>query len=203
MKFFRARVLLWPMLLLVGVVAAAGIFGVSTLWLASPFGQTTQSRSTQVVEALERKKDVVVLNLSIAGLDDDKTNLKLYGVDVPGSNRATFLRYTFNAKLGFSGADVTIRETDENRIQVSIPKFAFIGYDNFDSEIAAEENGLLSGLTPAIDDREMAENFLNDETRQEYVDMNTDLLEEQAQTFYTDIVTAIDPTITLEFEFAQ
>jgi hypothetical protein len=191
------------MLLLVGIVAAAGIFGVTTLWLASPFSQTTQSRSTQVVQALERKKDVVVLNLSVAGVDDDRTNLKFYGLDVPGSDRATFLRYTFDAKLGFSGADVTIQETGQNQILVSIPKFAFIGYDNFDSEIAAEENGLLSWLTPAIDDREMAEKFLNEETRQEYVATNTVLLEEQAQTFYTDIVTAIDPTIALEFEFAR
>ena len=191
------------MLLLVGIVAAAGIFGVTTLWLASPFSHTTQSRSTQVVEALERKKDVVVLNLSVTAVDDDQTNLKFYGLDVPGSDRATFLRYTFDAKLGFAGADVTIQETGENEILVSIPKFAFIGYDNFDSEIAAEENGLLSWLTPAIDDREMAEKFLNDDTRQEYVTRNTVLLEEQAQTFYTDIVTAIDPTIALEFEFAQ
>ena len=203
MKFFRARVLLWPMLLLVGVVAATGIFGVSTLWLASPFSLTTQSRSTQVVEALERKKDVVVLNLSVTADDDDRTNLKFYGYDVPGSDRATFLRYAFDAKLGFAGADVKIQETGENRILVSIPKFAFIGYDNFDSEIAAEEDGLLSWLTPAIDDREMAEKFLNEEKRQEYVVKHTDLLKEGAQAFYTAIVTAIDPTITLEFEFAQ
>jgi len=86
---------------------------------------------------------------------------------------------------------------------VSIPQFAFIGYDNFNSEIAAEEDGLLSWLTPAIDDREMTEQFLDDEKKQEYVIKHTDLLEEGAQAFYTDIVTAIDPSITIEFEFAQ
>ncbi|WP_298945011.1 hypothetical protein [uncultured Microbacterium sp.] len=203
MKFFKTKVLLWPMLLLVGAVAAAGIFGVVTLWLASPFSVATQSRSTQVVEAMERKGDVVLLAMSVVAVDDDKTNLKFYGLDVPGSDRATFLRYEFDAKLGFAGADVEIDDAGDNHFVVSIPRFAFIGYDNFDSEVAAEKNGLISWLTPAIDDREMAEKFLNDEKEQEYVIKNIELLKEEAQAFYTDIVSAVDPNITLEFEFAD
>lgn len=203
MKFFKARVLLWPMLVLIAVIVGAGVFGVVTLWLASPFSLTTQSRSTQVVKAMERRGDVVVLAVSVVAVDDDKTNLKLYGLDIPGSNRATFLRYEFDAKLGFDGKDVKIEETGDNGFRVSIPEFSFIGYDNFDSEVAAEENGLLSWLTPAIDDREMAEKFLNDNKKQEYVTDNEATLKEEAQTFYTSIVTAIDPDVELTFVFSD
>ncbi len=203
MKFFKARVLLWPMLLLVAAVAGAGIFGVVTLWLASPFSVSTQSRSTQVVDALERKGDVVVLAMSVVAVDDDKTTMQFYGLDVPGTTRATFLRYGFDAKLGFEGSSVKIEAKEDNTFRISIPKFAFIGYDNFDSEVATEKNGLLSWLTPAIDDREMAEKFLNDEKKQEYVSKNIDTLKDEAQSFYTDIVTAIDPNATLTFEFSD
>lgn len=203
MTFFKVRVLLWPMLLLIAAVAAAGIFGVVTLWLASPFSVSTQSRSTQVVQALERKGEVVVLAMTIVALDDDKTTLQIYGLDVPGTTRATFLRYEFDAKLGFEGSGVKIEAKDESTFHISIPKFAFIGYDNFDSEIATEKNGLLSWLTPAIDDREMAEKFLNKKKKEEYVSKNIDTLKDAARNFYTEIVTAIDPSAKLSFEFAD
>lgn len=190
------------MLILVLAVAGAGIFGVVTLYLASPFSVTTQSRSTQAVEAMERRGDVVVLGLSVVALDDDKTNLKFYEVDVLGTGRATFLRYQFDAKLGFSGEDVKIEESGDS-IRVSIPRFTFIGTDNFESEVASEDNGLLSWLTPEIDDREMAERFLSDAKKQEYIEKNLEELRQNTEIFYTDLVAAIDPAITLEFEFAQ
>lgn len=190
------------MLLLVLGIAGAGTFGVVTLYLASPFSIATQSHSIQTVEAMERKGDVVVLALSVVALDDDKTNLKLYALDVPGTGRATFLQYQFDAKLGFSGEEVTIEEAGDS-IRVSIPRFEFIGTDNFDSEIASEDNGLLSWLTPEIDDREMTDRFLNDDKKQEYIDKNLEELRQNAEAFYTELVAAIDPDIALEFEFAQ
>lgn len=191
------------MLLLIVAVASAGIFGVVALWLASPFSVSTQSRSTQVVEALERKGDVVVLAMSVVAVDDDKITMQVYGRDVPGTTRATFLRYEFDAKLGFDASSVKIEAKGDNTFQIQMPKFTFIGYDNFDSEIATEQNGLLSWLTPAVDDREMAEKFLNDKKKQEYVSKNIDTLKDEAQRFYTDIVTAIDPSANLSFEFAN
>lgn len=191
------------MLLLVLAVAGAGVFGIVTLWLASPFSLATQSRSTQTVEAMERKGDVVVLGLSVVAVDDDKTVAQVYGFDIPGTGRATFLRYSFDAKLGFAGEDVEIEAAGEDTIRVTIPPFSFIGSDNFDSEVASEENGLLSWVTPEIDDREMAEKFLDDARKQEYVDKNIEELRQNAESFYIDLVTAIDPSITLKFEFAQ
>lgn len=201
MRFFRTRVLLWPMLLLlVAVVGAAGTV-IFTLWLASPFSLTTQSRSAQAVEAMERTGDVVVLNLHVAAVDDDKTNLKFYGLDVFGTDRATFLRYEFDARLGFSAEDVVIKEAGEGELLVSIPQFKFIGTDNFDSEVSSEKNGFLSWITPEIDDREMADKFLDDARRQQYVDDNTEFLKEGAEAFYTDVVNAIDPALDVNFAF--
>lgn len=191
------------MLLLVLAVAGAGIFGVVTLWLASPFSLATQSRSTQAVEAMERKGDVVVLGLTVAGVDDKKTVGQLYDIDIPWTTRSVFLRYTFDAKLGFSGEDVKIETAGDTGIKVTIPQFVFIGSDNFKSEIASEDNGVLSWLTPEIDDRAMSEEILTDATKQAYVDKNVDELQQNAEAFYTDLVAAIDPSITLTFEFAQ
>lgn len=191
------------MLLLILAIAGAGIFGVTALWLASLFSVTTQSHDHQVVKALERKGDVVVVAASVVGMDDDKNTLNFYGLKIPGSEKALFLRYEFDAKLGFDGLDVKIEPTGDDSFLVTIPKFTFIGYDNWNSEIAAQENGILSLFTPSIDDREMADKFLNEERKQEYVSTNTQLLEEHAQDFYKTVVGAIDPEITLEFAFTK
>jgi hypothetical protein len=53
-----------------------------------------------------------------------------------------------------------------------------------------------------MDDREMADKFL-DAKKQEYLDKNVETLRQNTEAFYTEIVTAIDPSITLTFEFAQ
>lgn len=202
-RFFRARVLLWPMLLLVAVIVGASGFAITSLWLASPFSVATQSRSTQVVDALEKKGEVVVLQMSVVEMDDLKTIAQFYDFDIPGTNRATFLRYEFDAKLGFDGEDVDIADKGDGSFVVSIPEFVFIGFDNWDTEVSAEENGLLSWFTPAIDDREMAEDFITDDKKSEYVQKHLDDLKAQAQEFYTAIATSIDPDVTIEFEFAQ
>ena len=43
--------------------------------------------------------------------------------------------------------------------------------------------------------------ILNDEVREQYLAQNSELLRDQAQVFYTSIITGIDPAITLEFKF--
>lgn len=202
-RFFRARILLWPTLLLFFVVVGASLTAIVSLWMASPFHVVTQSSSTQVVKALEKKSEVVILHLAVADVDSMKKVKTFYQFDIPGSDRATLLKYEFDAKLGFSGDDVKITDTGDGTFLVSIPEFTFIGYDNWHTELVSQKDGLLSWLTPEIDDRKMAEGFIDDSKKQEYIQANLRDLREESVRFYTDIARAIDPDITLKFVFAD
>ena len=163
----------------------------------------TESRTTLAVKSLERSQEVVVLQIGMVGIKDSTQIGTVFGVEVPGSERAVFLRYEFDAKLGFNGEDVQIEAVDDTTVRVTIPEFVFIGFDNWNTELAAETNGVLSWTTPEIDQLAMSNGILTDDAQQQILDDYTDLLTDQAKVFYTQIVTAIDPTIELEFMFAS
>ncbi|HSK32341.1 MAG TPA: hypothetical protein VK903_02540, partial [Propionicimonas sp.] len=86
---------------------------------------------------------------------------------------------------------------------ISIPRFIFIGHSNESFQTVVETNGVLSFTTPEIDTAEVITNVLNDEAKSQYIASNNELLRDQAKAFYTGIINAIDPTITVEFEFSQ
>ncbi len=66
-----------------------------------------------------------------------------------------------------------------------------------------ETNGVLSFTTPEIDTAAVITNVLNDEAKSKYIASNNAILRDQAKAFYTGIINAIDPTITVAFEFSQ
>jgi hypothetical protein len=94
-------------------------------------------------------------------------------------------------------------QTGESDLLVSIPGFIFIGHDNESFRSIVEDNGALSWATPEIDTVEMINKILNDDAQGQYIDSNREILEDQARAFYTGIVTSIDPTIAIRFEFRQ
>ncbi|TLP74230.1 hypothetical protein [Nesterenkonia sphaerica] len=59
--------------------------------------------------------------------------------------------YTYRAKLGIEGGEVSITETGENQYSVSVPEFVFIGHNNVDFNTVIEDDGVLSWVTPRID----------------------------------------------------
>ena len=208
MMFFKARVLLWPIILVAVLIVAAlitavGLGAASALSIGSIFGSNAEDRTTLAVKSLERQQEVVVLQVGMVGIKDSTQIGTIAGIEVPGTERAVFLRYEFDAKLGFDGADVLIEPVGDTAVKVTIPQFFFIGFDNWDSELAAESNGILSWTTPEIDQLEMSNGILTDEVKEQLVDDYEELLVDQAKVFYTQIVTAIDPTIELEFVFAS
>ena len=139
---------------------------------------------TQVIHSMQRTKEVSVLRLG-------------------GSERAQFIQYTFDAKLGFEGKDVVIKEAGDNTFDVAIPEFKFIGYDHPESRVVVDQNGALSFGTQQIDTLDMVNNILTDKAKKEYVDSNRDILEEQAKSFYTSIVQSVSPDTKLNFIFKQ
>ncbi|WES64645.1 hypothetical protein P0L94_00915 [Microbacter sp. GSS18] len=173
----------------------------------SPVSVEESSRSSQVMDAVSSEKQVVLVSLGIQGIEEKSANSAFFGMAVPGSERTSFMRYEFKAKLGFEGGDVDIVETAENEYTVSIPKFIFIGHefvsdDGEPFKLVVESAGALSWVTPEIDEADMINRILSDDARDEYIETNRELLQEQAKAFYEGIVSGIAPDATLTFEFS-
>lgn len=195
---------LFPSVAIVLVTLLAGgalLFGLQNLFPnLSPFQTTSASRNTQIINAIERKEEVVLLSLGIQGISERTAGSKLFGVDVPGSNRAMFLQYSFNAKLGLEGKDVKIDRSGDHRYRLSVPGFKFIGHDNVSFKMAAENNGVLSWATPQIDPVETINQILNDEAKSQYLTANQQILTDQAKAFYTGIIRSVDPSAEVTFD---
>ncbi|AQP43569.1 hypothetical protein [Tessaracoccus flavus] len=188
--------------LLVLALAAAAFFAYQAA-PTLPFLKDVVDRDSRTVASLSREEQVVLLSLGIQGIAERNEKSSVFGFDVPGSGRATFLQYEFNAKLGLEGKDVTIEPTGEDSFRITIPEFVFIGHDNPNFRLAAEDNGVLSWITPEADTVDMINNILDSEAQQEYIDSNEDILRDQAEVFYTSIIESVDPDVTLTFDFGQ
>jgi hypothetical protein len=186
------------------VAGGALLIGAQNVWPnLSPLQTTSASRDTQIVNAIERKEQVVLLSLSIQGISERTAGSKFFGIDIPGSNRASFLQYNFNAKLGLEGKDVKIERTGESQYRMSMPAFTFIGHDNVSFKLAAENNGVLSWATPQIDPVETINQILNDDAKSQYVTANQQILTDQAKSFYTGIIRSVDPSAEVTFDFSK
>ncbi len=197
-------VILGLCLVAVGVVVSpmvAGFWAVNAIVNSEPVSRETETADTRVIHAISRTEQVALLSLGIQGIEKKTEKTSFFGVDIPGSERALFLQYTFRAKLGINGEEVKVEQTGENEFTVSVPAFIVIGHDDVTFSLAAEDNGVLSWVTPEIDTIEMTNEILSDGARQEYIESNEDLLREQAEAFYRGIVHGIDPTVDLKFEF--
>ncbi len=179
-----------------------------TLWAANAFPQLTPFRTestqqdTQVINAVTRIEQIALVSLAIQGITENRANSQLFGVDVPWSDRVSFIRYSFTAKLGLDGGGVTVTPTGENSFEIELPEFVFIGHDEIDFAMAAEENGALSWVTADIDQLEIVNEVLDEDAQGQYLEKNKDLLEEQAESFYRSLVVSVDPEAIVTFVFA-
>ncbi|QZY29695.1 hypothetical protein [Nocardioides coralli] len=199
-RLTRSALRLLPLLLT--FVVSLGVFSVakSLGWL-SPFGIQSETNDSQVIRAIERTQEVSLLSLGIQGITDKTESREVFGQSIPGSAETVFLQYNFDAKLGIDGAEVTVTRTGEDKYQVSVPEFIFIGYDEPTFRVAVEEDGPLSWVTPDVDKVEMVNEILNDDARDTYIESNQDLLEEQTAVFYDQLITSIAPTAETTYEF--
>lgn len=192
---------------LVVAVGLVAFFGGGALALKDqlpfekPLEVITESSNEKIVTAVERQEQLVLLSTNVQGLSTETVEREVLGKRVPGTSRTQFVKYTYRAKLGIEGGDVTIEETGENRYLISVPDFIFIGHDNEKFETALEDNGVLSWGTPKIDTAKTITEILNDDAKAEQVKENRDLLKGQTRNFYTGIIHGIDDQVKLEFEF--
>ncbi|MET4145462.1 DUF4230 domain-containing protein [Arthrobacter sp. UYCo732] len=207
MKFFKARVLLWPAALLLvllggGAAAAFASGGLNALALKSLFTSSSSERDSQVVQAVTRVQEVALLSLHIEGIDRYESNREIFGVAIPASEKTTLLQYKFDAKLGVDGAKVKVERTGPESLRVTIPESKFIGFDNPVFEDALESGNPLSWLAePAVQTR-MVNNILSNENKQKYISQNEEALKEQAKAYYSGIIASVAPEVTLDFDFA-
>lgn len=191
-----------PVLLVVVVlVALGGVVALDKWGGFSILGSNPESRNTEVVNAITREQQVVLLSLGIQGIDVEKDNTDVLGFDIPGSGRTAFLQYNFDAKLGIEGEDVIIERQGDQSYLVTIPEFTFIGYDNVSFDTVVEDDGVLSSMTSDIDTAEVITQILDADAKADYVTKNVTLMRDQAQVFYEGIIRGIDPTIEVEFAF--
>lgn len=202
MKFFKTRVLLWPILLIITCLVALSALGaMSALFSFSPFSTESESRNTQVIKSITREEQIVLLSLGIQGIKDKNEQSVIWDMKIPGTDRASFMQYNFSGKLGIDGKNVRIKQTGEDKFLVSIPAFVFIGHDNESFKMIAENNGALSWMTPKIDSVTLINEILNDKARDQYIHSNEAILRDQTKVFYGDIIASIDPNVDVEFEF--
>lgn len=206
-RFFGARVRLWPMLILIATLIFAVVFGAMNAptvnWLVT---LTSQSKDSQVISSVTRVNEHVLVRLRAEGIKEKQQDGNFWlGVEVPGTSRTTFLRYSFNAKLGIVGDAVVVtpQRGSDHAYRVSVPDFVFIGYDDWASEVAAENNGVLSWTTPEIDELALSNSVLTETAQQQYVDDNVELLREQAESILTGLIQSVDPDAIITFAFAQ
>lgn len=199
------RVVTWVVGIVVVFLAIVGTLALLGALKVIPevalFGNDPEERHAQVLTAVTREEQVVLLSLGIEGIDEKSDRTTFLGVDIPGSERATFVHYSFSAKLGIEGADVRIEQTGEDAYRITVPEFVFIGHDDESFELITERNGALSFITPEIDELEMVSSILSADVRAQYVEDNSATLREQTASFYRGIITGIDPDIQLEFVF--
>ena len=208
MTFFKARVLLWPLLLvIVLVVAATGAAfvtgGLNSLALGSLFTGKSIERDSQVIAFVTPQQEVALLSLHIQGIDRDVSNGEILGVVIPASEKTTLIQYEFDAKLGIDGSQVEIEPTGPGSFRVTIPKFIAIGFDDPVFEDPIESSNPLSWLAPPAVQTRMINNILSDKNKQEYISQNEAALREQATVFYRSIIRSVDPEITTVFEFEE
>lgn len=190
--------------LVVGLVAGgAVVFAFILPTLANPVGTVTESRDTQVIQAIERQEQVVLVGLGIQGIAEESTQGTILGQRIPGTGRTKFLQYNYRALLGIDGADVVLTRTGEDTYLVSIPAFEFIGYDDVSFKTALENNGILSWVTPEIDTAAVITELLDDDAKREHVDANRDLLQDQAENFYRGIILGVSPDAKVTFRFGS
>lgn len=202
MRFFRAKVLIWPFAVLLIAALALSILGVVQGWrLPSFLGGSTYDRDSQIVQSVEAKEEVALVSLGIQGIKRRETAGNAFWGQIPGATRVSLLQYEFHAKLGLDGSRVKVTPKGNGQFTVMIPNFIFIGYDKPHFEAAIDQNGALSWFAPEIEETDLINAILGEDSQKDYLTKYDDDLKEQAKVFYTSIITAIDPAATISWEF--
>ena len=201
-KFFKLKIHIWVVICLAILLASIWFFGIFTgnhdIWHTK-----SKTNETQIVNAMTKHSQVAILGLSVTDIYDKSQVKTFLGMEIPFSEKTTYIKGTFEAKLGFDGSHVTINKASNssNTYNISIPEFIVVGISNPKFEVVNSKGEFLSFITEDIDTHELANNAMSDKTLIKYIDTNRDWLQEQATDYYQKILTSIDPEATLSITF--
>lgn len=199
----QTAAVLGVIILTLGLMLGAFFAGAKSGVFGSPVQTVEKSKTTEIVQAVERRSDVVLLSAATQGLHTVERNAKFFKWDVPGSKRTNILQYSFNSQLGIDGGAVKIEETGDNKFTVTIPSFKILGYNDPEFKTVVDDDGALSFVTAEVDTAEAVTEVFGDKEREKQINDNRQLLEDQAKSYYTNIVRAIDKNAELEFEYTK
>ena len=94
------RVILGVVVIVIAV--AAGFWGgtnVTSSVPQQPVSSSSEQRDSTVVDAITRVEEVALVSLGIQGITHRSESSTLFGIQVPGSERTSYLQYSFSAKL--------------------------------------------------------------------------------------------------------
>jgi hypothetical protein len=170
---------------------------------ATPVETVAESSNNQVITAVEREEQIVLLSAATQGISEETRSSTLFGRNVPGSGRTEFVQYSYSAKIGIEGGDVSIEDTGENEFLITVPEFIVIGNSDAEFKTVLDNAGVLGAMTEKIDTADTISEILNGETMaKEVIALNRSLLEDQARLFYTGVINGVDDSATIEFAFS-
>lgn len=199
----RSRKLSTTLIALV-VLLSIACAGLGTYIVCQPhevYTAPVESTNSQVINAVEREEQVVLLSLGIQGLTEKSSAGQVFGVKVLGTSRTQFVQYSYKAKLGIEGKDVRVTETGEHAYTVQIPDFIFIGHSDEEFKTAVENNGVLSWTTQPLDAASTVTDVLSADKKRKDINDNRELLQDQARNFYEGIIRGVDPDAQVTMEF--
>ncbi|OHF36117.1 hypothetical protein [Corynebacterium sp. HMSC074A01] len=188
-------------LILVVALLGGGFLVGKSDFLSAPVETVTETDNSEIIHAVQRREEIVLLSTSTQGLYTTQNTARLFKWGVPGSQKTNILQYKFTTKLGLDGKEVKVEEVAPGHFKLIIPPFKFIGFSDPEFKTVHQHGEVLSFVTADIDTAEGINAVLNEEKRAEHIQLNLDLLKEQTQTFYDGIIHAVDPEAELEFEF--
>jgi hypothetical protein len=103
--------------------------------------------------------------------------------------------------MGINGNEVIINPTGEGQYEIQIPPFIYMGQNNFKSEVAAEESGILSWTNSEIDEADMINDVLGKDKQQELLTKYDAQLKESTEQFFTQLIKAIEPDANITFTY--
>lgn len=199
LSWLRISKLLTVVVLVAAIASAAIFFVTREEEVAEPFDRT---RDTQAIIALELDKEIVLMSATTTGIHEVENHRKVFGDRrMWGSGKSELIEYRYKSKLGISGDDVIIRSKLNNRYEIVIPEFEFIGYDDVVMGTVHEERGWLSFGTEDIDTGEVVTQIMDSNKVGEIIDDNRQSLERQTEDFFWDLILEIDDEVDLDFTY--
>ena len=196
---FKFTVYVWAIAIAILVFIGAYFLGVSNS--NSKGNQTTESYS--MVKYIEKVNQVVFLNVGIQKIDTISNVKKVFGWEIPYSEKKAIIILNYSAKLGIK-QPVSIQENGENSFTIHIPKFEVIGVE-LDPEnpyTPYDKNGeFLSASTEDVDTGEAVAKGLSSDQQEEYLKQYKETIQESAENYYNNLFQSVYPDCTLEFVY--